>query len=194
MKNKTIYWIRHAESLSNISESNYKIVDPSLTLRGINQCDKLKKYLEINKIIDNIDLIVVSPLNRTLETYQNIIDDKLHNSILTISLDEIREFIDQPCHKREEIDKKNKKYKFINFDMIQNNQDYLYKKFNGKESKNNIISRCEWFINWLKNRKEKNIMVITHGNFLLPMFENVLTDVDNKSFFSNCELRKNILI
>ena len=195
MGKKTIYWVRHGESLSNISETNHKIIDPSLTQKGIIQCETLKKKLESNKIIANIDLIIVSPLNRTLETYYNIIDNKLQNDILTISLDEIREFIDKPCHKREPIDKKKKKYKykFVNFDKIKNNHDYMYWVFNGFEPKNNIITRCKWFINWLKTRKEKNIMVITHGNFLLPMFENILTDSDNKTFFSNCELRKYIL-
>jgi broad specificity phosphatase PhoE len=194
MNNKTLYWVRHGESLSNISESNYQIVDPCLTLKGYEQCELLKKKIEINKIIDNLDLIVVSPLNRTLETYYNIIDNKKYNNILTISLDEIREHIDNPCHKRISISEKKNKYKFVNFDKIKNNQDFMYNKFNGLEPKTNVIQRCEWFINWLKKRKEKNIMIITHGNFLLPMFSNVLTNMENKSFFSNCELRKNILI
>lgn len=70
----------------------------------------------------------------------------------------------------------------------------MYNKFNGLEPKTNVVQRCEWFINWLKKRKEKNIMIITHGNFLLPMFSSVLTNTEDKSFFSNCEYRKNILM
>jgi len=139
-------------------------------------------------------LIVVSPLNRTLETYINVIDKKKCENISTISLDEIREHINQPCHKRMPISEKRKKYKFVNFDKIKNNQDLMYDKFNGLEPKTNVIQRCEWFINWLKNRKEKNIIIITHGNFLFPMFLDILTDMENKTFFSNCELRKNILV
>jgi broad specificity phosphatase PhoE len=139
MCNKTLYWIRHGESLSNISESNYSIIDPGLTPNGITQCETLKTYITNNKIID--------------------------------------------------------KYKFINFNkIIDKDEDLIYKKFNGQEPKTNVISRCEWFVNWLKKRKEKNIMIITHGNFLLPMFTNILTDVENKNFFSNCEIRRNILI
>ncbi len=194
INSKTLYWIRHGESLSNISESNYQIVDPCLTLKGYEQCVALKKKLEIEKIIDNIDLIVVSPLNRTLETYSNIIDNKNHKNILVISLDEIRERIDHPCHKRISILEKKNKYKFVDFDKIKNNQDLMYTKFNGLEPITHVIQRCEWFIDWLRNRKEKNIMIITHGNFLLPMFSDVLIGIDNKSFFSNCEIRKNILV
>jgi broad specificity phosphatase PhoE len=195
-KIKNIYWIRHAESLSNVSESNYQIVDPGLTSNGFSQCEILKKNLQTNNMIDSIELIVVSPLNRTLENCSKILDkdffcDNYNTPI--ISLDEIREHIDQPCHKREKIIKKKKKYKFVNFNYIKNDDDFMYKKLCGCESKSNVISRCTWFIEWLKNRKEKNIMVITHGNFLLPMFSNVLKNIDNKSFFSNCEMRKTII-
>lgn len=193
--NKNIYWIRHAEALSNISKSNYKIVDPGLTLLGYSQCEMLKNYIKSNKIINNIDLIVVSPLNRTLETCKKILDKDflIQNKIKIISLDEIRERINQPCHKREEIKKKKLKYDIFNFNEIKSNNDLMYTKFNGNESEENVISRCEWFINWLKNRKEKNIMVITHGNFLFPMFSNILYNVNNKNFFSNCEIRKTII-
>lgn len=198
MSNKTLYWIRHGESLSNISESNYSIVDPGLTPNGITQCKNLKTYIINNKILDKIDLIVVSPLDRTLETCANIIDrQKLLNpktNIKIISLDEIREQINHPCHKRKCIKDKKKKYKFVNFNKITDNEDMRYKKFKGQEPISNVISRCEWFVSWLKNRDEKNIMIITHGNFLYPMFTNVLTNVENKNFFSNCEIRKNILI
>jgi len=193
MNYKTLYWIRHGESLSNISENNFDIIDPSLTVKGYEQCELLKKNLQNNKIIDNIDLIVVSPLNRTLETYINIIEEKKIHNILTISLDIIREQINQPCHKRCFITEKKKKYKYINFDEIETDKDMMYIKYAGNEPKSNVITRCNKFIKWLKKRHEKNIMIITHGNFLLPMFSEVLTNTDNKTFFNNCELRKNII-
>lgn len=189
---KNVYWIRHAESLSNVSELNYEIIDPSLTHLGYSQCRLLKKYLKTNKIIETIDLIVVSSLNRALETCKQIID---HNSSINIiALDEIRERIDHPCHKRHLISKKKSQYKFINFNQIYSDCDVMYTRFNGNESESNVKLRCEWFIDWLKNREEKNILVITHGNFLYPMFTKVLTNSDNKNFFSNCEIRKYKLI
>lgn len=194
MTDKTLYWIRHGESFSNLSEKNYSIVDPGLTTNGLAQCKVLKSYIDANKILDNIDLIVVSPLNRTLETCANIIGTKTKDDINIISLDEIREHVNQPCHKRNSIKEKKKKYKFVNFTKITDNEDLIYEKFNGQEPKTNVVSRCEWFVNWLKKRKEKNIMIITHGNFLFPMFLHVLTYVENKNFFSNCEIRKNTLI
>jgi broad specificity phosphatase PhoE len=188
MNKKIVYWIRHAESLSNISELNNQIIDPGLTIKGYEQCDNLRKYIELNNFKDFIELIVVSPLTRTLETCVNIIDN-----IPIIALDEIREHIDKPCHKRKEINNKKLKYKNINFNKIVN-LDIMYEKFNGNEPKSNVINRCNWFIEWIKKRKEKKIIVITHGNYLLPMFSDVLKNINNKTFFSNCEIRKTELI
>lgn len=192
---KNIYWIRHAESLSNISELNYQMIDPGLTTNGYSQCKILKKYLQTNNIFDSIELIVVSSLNRTLETCGEILNKEFCNShvIPIISLDEIREHINQPCHKRDKIIKKKKKYNFVDFKYIMNDSDCMYMKFNGQESKSNVILRCKYFVKWLKTRKEKNIMVITHGNYLMPMFSDVLKNIVNKSFFSNCEVRKTII-
>lgn len=201
-KKKNIYWIRHGESLSNISNQNNHIMDPKLTFKGIKQCAELKKYLESNKILDNVELIVVSPLNRTLQTCINIINFHVktkveQNKIKIISLDEIREQIDHLCHKRDLISKKKSNFKFVDFNCIISDHDSMYKKFNGFEPKTNVISRCKWFYNWLKTRKEKNIIVITHGNFLLPMFNDILIymdiNINDRSFFSNCEIRKILL-
>ncbi len=53
-----------------------------------------------------------------------------------------------------------------------------------------VINRSKQFIDWIKKRKEKNIIVITHGGFLYSMFNNNILEIElNKSYFSNCEIR-----
>ena len=185
---KKIYWIRHGESLSNVSDLNHNIIDPDLTSNGMKQCEELKKKIQFDNLYNQIELIVVSPLTRSLETSKNIFD-KLIFKTKFICLEEIREHIDKPCHKRKKKNILIKKYKFIDFSNLEHENDFLYENFNGLETKNEVINRCIKFIRWLKNRREKNIFVVTHGNFLYPMFNNVLKNVHNKTFFSNCELR-----
>jgi broad specificity phosphatase PhoE len=185
---KIIYWIRHGESLSNISDLNHNIIDPDLTTNGKKQCQELKKKIKLDNIDYKIDLVVVSPLTRTLETCSNTFDD-LINKTKFICLEEIREHIDKPCHKRKKKNILVNKYKQIDFSNLEYDDDFLYNKYNGLETKTQVIDRCNKFIRWLKSRKEKNIAVITHGNFLYPMFNDVLKDISNKTFFSNCELR-----
>lgn len=185
---KNIHWVRHAESYSNTSELNYQIEDPGLTQIGITQCENLRKYIGSNNKFTDVELIVVSPLTRTLETCLNVFSN-FYYSIPIICREEIREYIDNPCHKRLNISKKIKKFGPIDFSNL-TEQDDLYTKFNGQEPKSNVISRCRQFIKWLKSRKESNIIVITHGNFLFPMFSDILVNqTDNKTFFSNCEIR-----
>lgn len=201
---KTIYWIRHAESISNISENNSNMIDPKITIEGYNQCVKLKEIIYGKKIIQNINLVIVSPLERTLETCVKILN---HDNI--ISKEEIREFIDKPCHQRLCISKKKNEYKNINFSQIEYNCDNIYTETNGKESDYHLIIRIEKFLNWLSNIREKNIIVISHGTFLFTLFNKVLINnptsisnikfytklnIDDKnyinSFFNNCEMKK----
>ena len=195
---KQIHWIRHAESYSNTSELNYQIVDPSLTPRGILQCEELKDKLKSSGIYDLVELIVVSPLTRALETYSYTLGE-LGYLVKTICIEELREKIDLPCHKRKSIGQKSKnlKFKYVDFSQIKSNEDVLYDKFGGLEPKTHLIERTNNFVKWLKKRKEKNIIVITHGNFLYPLFNEVLELDKNinykntitKTFFSNCEIR-----
>ena len=202
---KTIHWIRHGESLSNISDSNSNIIDPGLTTNGLDQCEKLKSYVNKNsQIFGSIDLIIVSPLTRTLETYHNVFGSNTNNSnipvisvipvIPVISLDMVREQMDKPCHKRKTISKLKLKKQFDQIDFSNlPHDDIMYEKVKGTETKSQVINRCNQFVQWLRARKEKNIIVVTHGNFLYPMFNDVLDLNPNlkisKSFFSNCELR-----
>jgi broad specificity phosphatase PhoE len=198
---KTIHWIRHGEAFSNTSDLNYQIVDPGLTQKGIEQSKGLRDKLKSLGIYDSVGLVVTSPLARTLQTYSCIFGE-LGYLINVISLEELRERIDNPCHKRKDITEKKKQYPYVNFSQIPSNTDVLYDKSNGNEPESNLIKRINKFIRWLGTRREKNIVVITHGNFLYPLFNKVLLKsfenlknsigYDN-SFFSNCELRTLVL-
>lgn len=197
MVKKKIYWIRHAESYSNVSNYYDNVLDPDLTQDGIKQCEELKNKIKFNDF-DNfnnlnnlnikIDLIVVSPLTRTLETCSIVFNEHI-GKVSFICLEDVREQINKLCHKRKKKEILKKKYEFIDFSNLTSNDDNLYTQNNGLEKKSNVVKRCNKFIEWLKKRKETNIVVITHGNFLYPMFNDVLDNISNKTFFSNCELR-----
>jgi len=81
----TLILIRHAEglhnvnsktkrfitfvSVTNVSEEQYHIPDPGLSTLGVEQCRQLSEHLQTKQPLANqIELIVSSPMRRTLQT------------------------------------------------------------------------------------------------------------------------------
>lgn len=174
-----VSFIRHAEGYHNLSKKNWQITSPSLTSNGINQCKTLKN--KINNI--EYDLIVVSPLLRTLQTAEELFNK--NNKF--ISMEWIKEAVVNPCDFRESKKESENKFPYVNFDLVNDNFNY-----NKPESEKQIIDRCDNFYNWLLNCKEKNIAIVTHGQFL-KVFLNKYgkkLNINNIKWFNNCELRK----
>lgn len=171
-----VYFIRHAEGQHNVEE-NYSIFDPQLTAKGIEQCSKAKD--ELNKI--NFDKIYVSPLLRTIQTYLNIVQCK------DVEIcDLIREVVVNPCDYRHSKVFLEKKYKILNFENLNDT-----KNLNNVESNAMIEKRCNFFFEILENSSYKNILVVSHGEFLkqfLNRFHKKL-EIENVSWFNNCEIR-----
>lgn len=64
----TVILIRHGEALHNASQ-NYEIHDPCLSELGVQQCKKLETQLrEHCKVANDVDVIITSPMIRTIET------------------------------------------------------------------------------------------------------------------------------
>lgn len=63
----TLLLIRHAEALHNVA-SDWSLHDPPLSELGERQCAELQDSLKKAKIADEVDLVVVSSMRRTLQT------------------------------------------------------------------------------------------------------------------------------
>ena len=63
----TLLLIRHAQALHNVA-SDWSIHDPPLSKLGEEQCKELQESLQNNQISDQVELIVVSSMRRTLQT------------------------------------------------------------------------------------------------------------------------------
>ncbi|KAL2256444.1 hypothetical protein VTK26DRAFT_1645 [Humicola hyalothermophila] len=65
----TLVLIRHAEALHNIDKANHSLPDPPLSDHGRQQALELREHLKAHLPPGRkIQLIVVSPLRRALET------------------------------------------------------------------------------------------------------------------------------
>lgn len=73
MNNKTVHFVRHAEGFHNVAGRNdpsayllEEFLDAKITPLGEEQCRKL--HLFSKDRLKDVDLVVVSPMNRTIQT------------------------------------------------------------------------------------------------------------------------------
>ena len=180
---KIIYFIRHGQARHNIYvdlygkdflDNNFSLTDPSLTEKGKAQCNNIK-------LDDDLDIIFVSPLTRTLETAKLLFKDrKLY------AFEQIRERHGvRPCDQRSNINELKLKFHDINFDLCKDNLDNIW-KIDHRETEGELRERIKKVILWLKNRPEKKIGIVTHCGFIVRLLKvlNLLPNENPK----NCEI------
>ena len=94
----TIHCVRHAQGYHNLSFANHSMLDPLLTTYGHKQCVELNSTFPVPQI--SINLIVASPLRRTLHTAVLSFGEALKSSTCIpqiIALPEAQETSDYPC-------------------------------------------------------------------------------------------------
>ena len=183
---RKVFLIRHGEALHNI---NFKIfgkdtyfdkknLDAPLTNTGISQAKTLgNTWLYKN----NIDLILVSPLTRTLQTATNIFPE---NNIPMIALDSIKEY---PQGKHTPNIRKNKNdlkelWKNIDFDLIEKNDRFIGKK----ETEEQLNNRVQNVKNYIISINKKNIAIVSHSTFINKFLGNELEDEDSYGTIEHC--------
>ena len=170
---------------------NEEFKDACLTQLGIDQCIELSK--KTTDIINNAELLLVSPLRRTIQTATYSFSPHI-NKIPLISLESLREASGlHPCDKRSPIDENKTNYPHIDFSNFVENEDTFYST-NERESSESVQARGHEFLLFLKSRIESNIIVVTHSTYLMNLMTHVIKP-QNEDFkkFANCELRSYII-
>jgi len=179
---KTLYCIRHGLSLHNKlyhkhgSKTFYDkdYVDTMLLPEGRQQAQTLgKTWNEIN----NIELVIVSPLKRTLETAVNIFENI---DVPIIALEMCREFPMglHTCNKRSNKEELELLYPQVNFDNILSQKDNLWDD-KQEESIDSLNSRIALFTEYIKNRSETKIAFVNHAAFIGQMKDKHIKYLDN---------------
>lgn len=173
---KNVFCIRHGTAYHNtmfktMGPKAYSIIrDTALTDRGIAEAIQLKDNW---KEIKNIDLVITSPLLRTLQTTSIIFKDV---DVKKIAIDELLEYpqSEQICNMRSDIDYLNKLFPSISFDNIYDNvsKEWEYIDFDEKHEKLKLEKRIENFKKFLSNRDEQNIAVVGHSSYFNYMINN----------------------
>jgi broad specificity phosphatase PhoE/Ca2+-binding EF-hand superfamily protein len=190
---KIISFIRHGESEANAACEGPKgtakgIFNPHITAKGVAQAQGRRAKLKEDPERWKFDLIVVSPMKRTLETYKEALADYI-DKVPTIGHPLVREqfsesddvgdapsvikplwpnidwsaFPDQP-----------EVWWYPGPDFTQDqipsltvqSQRDLNLKDDWEEPWGDVLVRASQFEDWLRGRPEKHICVVSHGGFI----------------------------
>tara|TARA_B100001094_G_scaffold207070_1_gene200962 strand:- start:3929 stop:4537 length:609 start_codon:yes stop_codon:yes gene_type:complete len=164
---KNLYLIRHGHSLHNelfnkIGVEAFRIpltIDSPLTNEGHLQSIELGNTWQKKP---EIDLVLVSPLTRTLDTAMNIFGD---TDIPMISEEFLREYPigEDTCNKRSSLTSLKNKYPKIKFNLISDNDTLWTQDY--RETIDELEQRLDEMVKYLHGRKEKNIAIVGHSSY-----------------------------
>ncbi|KAL4922319.1 histidine phosphatase superfamily [Aspergillus aurantiobrunneus] len=162
-----IHCVRHAQGVHNLCTANHVVPDPLLTDLGNEQCAKLRHSFPRH---DQIDLVVASPLRRTIYTALQSFEPvfKANPNLKLILLPDIQETSDVPCDTgsdpevlRQEIEEK----------RLPVDASFVVDGWNVKTGRyapthGAVGARARTARRWLKARPEKEIAMVSHGGVL----------------------------
>ncbi|XP_022146854.1 phosphoglycerate mutase-like protein 1 isoform X3 [Momordica charantia] len=195
---KTIHLVRHAEGFHNVAGEkdlneylSYDYLDAQLTPLGWRQVDNLRKHVQSCGLSKRIELVITSPLLRTIQTAVGTFGGEEHSDGINVpplmvenagdsnrpaisslncppflAVEDCRENIGvHPCDKRRSIREYRSLFPAIDFSMIEHNEDILWKP-DIRDTRVEVAARGLKFLKWLLIRKEKEIAVVSHSGFL----------------------------
>jgi len=161
---KTLYLIRHGQSIANRDyDESAAYRDAGLTEQGIAQARALHKELEAL----NLELAVVSPLTRALQTCQNALPPSYTGPILVLP------DVAEACSSHYSCGQKRRviQPKFPDkFDWSNISMDDIwwweYDKKRQSEPHGYTSKRMEKFRQFIRERPEERIAVFSHGDYI----------------------------
>mmetsp|Transcript_24427 Transcript_24427/g.27893 ORF Transcript_24427/g.27893 Transcript_24427/m.27893 type:complete len:401 (-) Transcript_24427:529-1731(-) len=205
----------------------HPLYDSRLTKKGIQQSEDLKEYLSRrpsgNRSFTAFDLVVVSPLTRTCETALHVFGQPrapgapaflskgeaptgTPEQLAGINIPPPRFLVREECRERwgnyvcdgrRSISEIAAEFPNFDFSEVEHNEDVFYT--DERESDDHCCERAVKFLEWLNQRPEKCIAVVTHSSFLRHLFGQFgetlhYEDMENlHRLAGNCELRSIML-
>jgi broad specificity phosphatase PhoE len=155
-----IHLIRHAQGEHNISSEGHALRDAQLTADGVQQCSRLASEFPA---FNDVDLIVASPVKRTVWTALHSFDARMNDRTLEIiALPELQATSDRLCDTGSSPEEVAKEFdgKPVDLSLVVSGWDSKQGKWAPDDDA--IVKRAEEARIWLSSRSEKEIAVVTH--------------------------------
>jgi len=172
MKIVNLYCIRHGESVHNILFDKYgmkvftdkRYFDTDLTHKGFNQAIELGERWNDKH---NIDIVLVSPLTRTIKTALNIFN---YTNIPIVSLECIREYPNSfhTCNARKNKSFLKNSFPRVNFDLLEDEIDPTWNE-NNNETMDSLLNRINVLHDFIEKNNYKNIALVGHNSYISMM-------------------------
>ncbi|KAI1293193.1 phosphoglycerate mutase-like protein [Xylaria venustula] len=165
----TIYLVRHAESLSNVT-GNGNFHDPELTTRGHRESAALGAKL--SRDLDRIDMIFASPMQRAIQTALGAFPDYMDEIILLPELQERGGTPCAPCDIGSPPDLLLSQYGAAHFDYSHMTLDWTDKGPGSFYAPSNAPARARSVRRLIREvtkpfeGMDACVVVVTHGRFL----------------------------
>tara|TARA_Y100000816_G_scaffold271720_1_gene236501 strand:- start:44 stop:661 length:618 start_codon:yes stop_codon:yes gene_type:complete len=172
---KTLYCIRHGYALHNklfwdIGTKAYtEFRDTELLEEGYNQAKHLNEIWEKKH---DIDLVIVSPCARTLNTASFIFKNV---DVPIIAKDFLIEYPiggNEICNKRKSLSDLKYLYPFIDFKI--KDEEMIWP--DNRETVSDLKKRISKMLDWISRRKEKKIAIVSHSSFIGQFKDNKIGD------------------
>ena len=164
--NKEVYLIRHGQSEANVAldlDSPNFYYDAKLTSLGKKQAQDTQKKL---KNID-FDLMLCSPLTRALQTFSLIFPNLSKEAVILPFVREHSLCSSEVGRQPSILAKEFPDFKFNNLKFFWwNNNIFIDEKKIIFESMEDLDKRVLIFKEWIQNREEKRIALVSHGTFI----------------------------
>lgn len=207
-KQNNIQWTNFIPSSTNPYIMN-ELLDPPLTNLGREQALLLQQKKSQSHQL--LDMIIVSPLCRTLQTAMIVYENEIvKDNIPCLAHELVREEMGiHICDQRRSKDQYEIEFPYINFQLLSlsnnNNKnenktttlliDPLFQS-NVRETKQQVANRIYDFLIWLyndnNNNEHNNIAIVSHSSWLLTLLNGVCHFNDesmNKEWFQTGEKR-----
>ncbi|KAK4160881.1 phosphoglycerate mutase-like protein [Cladorrhinum sp. PSN259] len=166
---QTVLFIRHAQALHNTNSEFKKTLDPELTEEGKEQCIKLRDHLKEKLKDTKVDLIIVSPMQRALQTAMIGLDWLIEEQKVPVEANALwQEIYDKPCDTGRPIPVLSQQFPLVDFSKVDpvwpdktSIRARLY-----RPTKTEVLARAEMAKEDLQRRPERFIIVVSHSGFM----------------------------
>ena len=176
----TIRLLRHCQGYHNLSPANYVMHDPGLTPLGEEQCRQLAASFPYHK---SIELLVASPLRRTIYTALLTFDQEVQRGLHVIALPTAQETSAVPSDTGSDVNVLRKEMADKPVDLSLVHEGWNSKTGKWEDEDEALKRRAREARQWLMGRPEREIVLVTHGGFLHYFTEDV-SDPCCSAFFA----------